>query len=39
MSYFDLTYFQYGVGLVVMGWFIGVVIGIAFDLVRRVGSI
>lgn len=39
MNYIDITYFQYGVGLVIVGWFIGMVIGIVFDVVRRIGSI
>lgn len=39
MPYIDLTYFSYGVGMVMVGWVIGSVVGIAFDLIKRVGGL
>lgn len=37
MNYFDMQYFSYGVGLVMMGWIIGTVVSFVFAVVKRIG--
>jgi hypothetical protein len=31
----DITYFGYGVGLVMSGWFIGSCVAVVFSVIRR----
>lgn len=31
----DLTYFSYGVGLVLVGWLAGMMVGVVFNLARQ----
>lgn len=33
---FDVTYFGYGVSLVLVGWVVGMSVGIAFKILRSV---
>lgn len=34
---FDVTFFSYGVGFVMLGWVVGMIIGHVFSLLRRIG--
>lgn len=34
--FFDTTYFGYGVSLVLVGWVVGMCVGIAFKILRSV---
>jgi len=39
MNYFDMTYFSNGVGLVMMGWIIGICASFVFSVIKRIGLI
>lgn len=36
---FDITFFGYGSGLVLLGWLTGLAVGFIFSLFRKIGSL